>query len=101
MRNNYYAENKKFFKSNRTEIFYVGLLFTVFAISMFFYCNKKINSSDTFLVMPESIMINFLTDYSPVRMHYSMTPPYIETFGEERIIADIKKNPPDYVFINN
>lgn len=65
------------------------------------YINKKMKKDDSILVMPEGIMLNFLTDHPTKEPFYATYPAYIETFGEENIKQEIKKNPPDYIIINN
>lgn len=65
------------------------------------YIDKKMAPADSFMVMPEGIMLNFLTGHPSSNIHYSVMMPYIETFGEDKIISDIKKNPPNYIFISN
>jgi len=65
------------------------------------YINKYMSPSDTFLVMPEGIMLNFLTNHSSKSIYYATNTPYLETFGENKVITDIKKDPPNYIFLNN
>lgn len=52
------------------------------------------------LVMPEGAMINFLTERRTSGLFYSLLPINIETYGEDNIIKELKKNPPDYIVIN-
>lgn len=65
------------------------------------YIKKNLKPKDSIWVIPEGVMINFLTNHPANGFYYSTIPPYIETFGEEKIISDIKTNPPDYVIIND
>ena len=46
-------------------------------------------------------MINFLTNHPSTNIYYASNTPYIEAFGENKIIADTKKNPPNYILVTN
>lgn len=66
------------------------------------YVDKNLKPEDSIWVLPEGVMVNFLTNHSTVDINYiNVTPPYLETFGEDIIISKIRKNPPDYIIINN
>lgn len=66
------------------------------------YIDRNLKPEDSIWVLPEGVMLNFLTDHPTVDVNYiNVTPPYLETFGEDNIISEIKKNPPDYIIINN
>jgi len=65
------------------------------------YINGFIPKNARLLVIPEGVLINFLTSRESMDWFYQLTPNYIETFGEDNIVKALKKNPPDYIFINN
>lgn len=65
------------------------------------YINRNLNSSSSIWVVPEGTMINFLTNHPSNGIYYAVNTPYLETFGEEKIISDTEKNPPDYIIITN
>lgn len=65
------------------------------------FIEKNTKSNDSIWVLPEGVMINFLTNHPSSSPYYDLTPPYIETFREEKIITDTKKSPPNYIIINN
>jgi hypothetical protein len=65
------------------------------------YVKTSVPEGKGFLVMPEGVMLNFLTGRDSDNKYYSLLPLNIESFGESNIINDLKKNPPDYIFINN
>lgn len=69
--------------------------------SLISYIEKKLNPNDVIWVIPEGIMVNFLGGHHSNGVYYALTPPYIETFGEDKIISDTKNNTPDYIIINN
>lgn len=64
------------------------------------YIDNKIPGGKTFLVMPEGLMINFLTKRESPGWFHAFTPHFVEKF-EEKMIYDIQKNRPDYIFITN
>lgn len=65
------------------------------------YIKKNLQPKDSILIMPEGVMINFLTGRPSNGFYYSTIPPYYETFGEDKILSDIKKNPAGYIIIND
>ncbi len=64
------------------------------------YIEKNLKNNESVWVIPEGTIINFLTNHPSNGIYYNIIPPYIETFGEEKIISDTKKNPPNYIIIN-
>lgn len=61
---------------------------------------NKIPSKSTFMMLPEGLMINFLTAHDSNNRFYSLTPNFVEAF-ESEIIQHINFKKPDYVFITN
>jgi len=53
----------------------------------------------TLLVLPEGVMVNYLTRRVNPTRHLNFVPPEIRIFGEKRILADLKAQPPDYVVL--
>lgn len=52
----------------------------------------------TLLVLPEGTMLNYWLRRTNATRHTAFTPPALEFFGgEERILADLGKHPPDYI----
>jgi hypothetical protein len=51
----------------------------------------------TLLVMPEGVMVNYLTRRINPTRHVNFMPPELAIFGEEQILADLKANRPDFV----
>lgn len=71
-------------------------------LQAFNYIDKNLKPEDSIWVLPEGVMVNYLTNHPTVDINYiNVTPPYLETFGEDNIISEIKKNPPEYIIINN
>ena len=72
------------------------------SIAVVDYIEHHMNPSDTFLVLPEGLMFNFLTRHRSNDIYFSaLMPPNIEAFGEGNIIKGLKNDPPDYIFIHN
>ena len=63
------------------------------------FIEKNSQKSDTVLVLPEGLSVNFLTGRPSDNKFYSQIPLYIETFGENLIIERIKRFPPRYIAI--
>ena len=60
----------------------------------------KTPADSTFMMLPEGLMINFLTARDANNRFYSLTPNFTEAF-EDKIIQDMSVNTPDYIFITN
>ena len=65
------------------------------------YINKNVPENASLLMLPEGVMLNFLTGRKSHDNYYTLLPTDIEIFGEEKIVNDLKNQPPDYIFINN
>jgi len=65
------------------------------------YIKNNTPKNATILVIPEGVIINFLTGRPSNTKYYCLIPNHIETFGEENIINDLSKNLPEYIIINN
>lgn len=57
--------------------------------------------NDRIIILPETPMINFLTDRDSDNFYNSLIPLYIETFGEANIISHFKKTKPEYFIFTN
>ncbi len=65
------------------------------------YIDLYTKKTDKILILPEGLMINFLTQRNSDNTYYSLIPLYVETFNEEKIINDINKNKPDFIIFSN
>lgn len=63
------------------------------------WTEQNINKTDTILVLPESPMINFITGNPTNDKYYHLIPNHIKALGEDRIINDLSKNKPDYIYL--
>ncbi len=64
------------------------------------FIEEKTAPHQTVSVFPEGYAFNFYTDRKPGGgIFYNLTAPYVETFGEAKIIDELKKYPPDFIVI--
>ncbi len=64
------------------------------------YIKTNLKGDESIWVIPEGVIINFLTNHPSKSIYDTINPPYMQGFGEHRIINDIKSDPPDYIIIN-
>ena len=65
------------------------------------YIQSNTKKTDTIVIFPEGLLINFLTDRKSDNFYNSLIPLYVETFGEDKIIEHFKKTKPEYIIFNN
>ena len=65
------------------------------------WINNNTKPTDIVLVLPEGVMVNHLTGRMTNPKYYQLPPNHIAAFGEDKIVADLDKNKPDYILINN
>ncbi len=65
------------------------------------YINKNTKKTDKILILPEGMMINFLSDRKTDDFYNSMLPLYEETFGIDSYVEHFKKDMPDYIIFNS
>ncbi len=65
------------------------------------YINSQTKNTDKIVILPEGMIINFLTNRKSDDWYNSFLPLYFETFGEEKIIEHFKNNKPEYFVLNN
>lgn len=53
----------------------------------------------TLLVVPEGVMLNYLTRRTNSTPHYNFVPLEMAVAGESRILDDLRRAPPDYVLV--
>lgn len=69
--------------------FYVNALLT--------QLRDAVPAEATLLVLPEGVMINYLARRRNPTAYVNFMPPEILLFGEDQILGDFERNPPDYV----
>ena len=60
---------------------------------------KNTNPEDTLLVLPEGISINYFTRRVNPTRQINFMPPEVIMYGEDRVLADLKSSPADYVVL--
>ncbi len=64
------------------------------------FIEKNVGENQTVSIYPEGYVFNFYSGRKPAGgTLYNLTLPYIETFGEEKIIEELKKHPADYLIL--
>lgn len=56
---------------------------------------------ETLAVLPEGVMINYLTRRVNPTGHVNFMPPELLIFGEDRILEDFRRNPPDLIAVTH
>ena len=59
----------------------------------------KIGSDETFVVVPEGVMLNYLSRRRNPTKYISFMPVELALFGEDAMLAALRKKPPDYVIV--
>ena len=65
------------------------------------YIREKTPENAKILTMPEGAMINFLSQRDSDNNYYYLIPVNVEIFGQENIVENLRKNPPDYILLND
>ncbi len=65
------------------------------------YLKQISNVKDRVLVLPEGLMVNYLSDRKSDDMLYQLLPNHIEILGEDKIVDKMKKNPAQYVVLTS
>ncbi len=61
----------------------------------------KIPENKEVLILPEGTMFNYISKKPTAMKYYQLIPNHIEAFGENNIVEDLRKNPPEYIIFNN
>ena len=60
---------------------------------------RRVQPDETLAVVPEGVMINYMTRRAASTPHNNFMPPELIIYGEERILADFRASPPDYIAV--
>ncbi|MCX5848973.1 MAG: glycosyltransferase family 39 protein [Deltaproteobacteria bacterium] len=63
------------------------------------YIDKLMSEKDTFIVLPEGIMINYLTRRINPSRYFEFTPNIVEAIGEEKIINEFSSTNPSFIIL--
>lgn len=61
------------------------------------WVQQNLPSDASLLVLPEGVIVNYLTRRAGPALHLNFLPPEIVIFGEDRILRDLEQRPPDFV----
>jgi hypothetical protein len=64
------------------------------------YIDKSMSENDTFIVMPDGVMLNYLVRRNNPSRYFEFTPNFVEAMGEEKIINEISLNPPSFIILS-
>jgi len=62
---------------------------------------SRLAPDDTLMVVPEGVMLNYLTRRANPTPYFSLMPPEVLMFGEDQMLAALRANPPDYLLRGN
>ena len=65
------------------------------------YLREKTPENARIVTLPEGALINFLAQRDSDNMYYYLIPVNIDIFGQERVLNDFKKNPPEYFLLSD
>lgn len=65
------------------------------------FLEKDTSKNDVILILPEGLMINFLSQRKSDGFYNSLLPLYVETFSQEKLIEYYQKEKPQYIIFNN
>ncbi len=65
------------------------------------FINKNTKKTDKIVILPEGLVINFLTNRKSDNYYNSLIPLYWEVFGDEKLIKHFEKIKPEYIVFSN
>lgn len=63
------------------------------------WIEKNMRQDETFVAIPEGVMLNYLTKHINPTRFFNFMPPELSTYGESTIVEEFIMTPPDYVLI--
>lgn len=70
---------------------------TAMVASLVDWVGTKLPPDASLLVLPEGVMVNYLTRRINPTRQLSFIPPEVVIFGEDRMLRDLQEEPPDFV----
>lgn len=101
------VSNSKFYMAKNQVInthkgnIYVEKKYNTSTKNLFSYIEKNTKKTDKILILPEGMMLNYLTDRKTDDFYNTLLPLYEETFGNNQIIEHFKQSMPDYIIFNS
>ncbi|HNW26765.1 MAG TPA: glycosyltransferase family 39 protein [Candidatus Gastranaerophilaceae bacterium] len=65
------------------------------------FIDKNTKKTDSMVILPEGLVINFLMERKSDDYYNSLIPLYWEVFGDEKLIEYFEKTKPDYIVFSN
>ena len=62
--------------------------------------SKLMSPNDTLVVMPDGVMLNYLSRKRNPSRYFEFTPNFVEATSEEKIINEISLNPPSFIILS-
>ena len=63
------------------------------------FIDKSMSPQNTLVVMPDGIMLNYLSRRNNPSRYFEFTPNFVEATGEATIINDISRNRPSFIIL--
>lgn len=61
--------------------------------------NQRLGPGDRLMVVPEGVMLNYLTRRPSSSPYPTFLPPEMVMFGEDRVVASLRDDPPEFVVL--
>lgn len=61
--------------------------------------DETLEEDDTFVVLPEGVILNYLCRHKNPSCYFEFTPPIVEMVSEEKIIESFEQTLPDYIIL--
>lgn len=63
------------------------------------WVEENTEKDDSILVMPEGVMVNFVTNRQTKPLYYHLIPNHVSALGEDNVIAGLNADKPDYIIV--
>ena len=94
-----YRNNEKYMLETNKGNIYVDKMYLQPYKDTLLWINENTKKSGSILVLPESPMLNFLTEHPTNNLYYHLIPNHIKAIGEEKIVNDLNFNKPDFIIL--
>ncbi|PKN53231.1 MAG: hypothetical protein CVU55_03200 [Deltaproteobacteria bacterium HGW-Deltaproteobacteria-13] len=64
------------------------------------YIDQSMAPNDTFIVIPDGVMLNYLSRRENPSRYFEFTPNFVEAMGEDKILNDISLKPPSFIILS-
>ena len=64
------------------------------------YLDQLMSENDTLIVLPEGVMLNYLSRKRNPSRYFEFTPNFIQATGEEKILNEISLNPSSFIILS-